>query len=74
MTSTVGLTKDQLCDLRDLLIMASDDQLIWMRTLIEKEARKRSEVKMALLMNRPYGNEHLGYRLASGARVKELPQ
>lgn len=67
-----GLTKDELIDLRDILIKASNDQLIYVRVLVEKEARKRYEVQMTKLMGY-YGNEAVGYRGPDGKRVKTLP-
>jgi len=67
-----GLTKDELMDLRDILIKASNDQLIYVRVLVEKEARKRYEVQMTKLMGY-YGNEAVGYRGLDGKRTKVLP-
>jgi hypothetical protein len=66
------MNKDDLLKFRELLIKADNVQLKYMLVSIEMEQRKRHEVKMAQLMDQPYGNEAVGYRLVNGKRVTKL--
>lgn len=69
----MSLSREDRDLFRELCIKADDVQLQFMLHVISGEARKRYEVKLARMMG-SYGNDTMGYRLASGKRLKELQQ
>lgn len=65
----MSLSREDRDTFRELCIKAEDIQLQFMLHVLQGEAKKRYEVKLARMMG-SYGNQWVGVRLPSGKRVQ----